>query len=415
MEAIILTIGDEILIGQVVDTNSAWLGQKLSEAGIRVKKILSISDDYHEIISTLQKTTEEADLIITTGGLGPTKDDITKKAIADFLGTKLYFHEPTYERIKKIFEKLGRPMSPAHNDQCLMPEGAEILRNSMGTAPGMLFNFQGTKIISLPGVPYEMKAIMEEEVLPKIYESSLITIVHKTILTCGNGETVIENQISEIIDEFPENIKIAYLPALAQVRLRITGTGSEKTGVEQLVASFTDRIAKRLDDMVYGYDDSSLPKELFTLCSTKSIKVATAESCTGGLIASKIVAVPGSSSYFQGGIVAYSNEIKTNILNVKAETLLNSGAVSETTVIEMVDGAIDVLGVDVAVAVSGIAGPDGGTPEKPVGTIWICAGNKDSKSTFLLRAGKDRTKNIEIASIYALDLLRKFILKHYNQ
>lgn len=260
-----------------------------------------------------------------------------------------------------------------------------------------------------------MKAIMEEEVLPKIYESSLITIVHKTILTCGNGETVIENQISEIIDEFPENIKIAYLPALAQVRLRITGTGSEKTGVEQLVASFTDRIAKRLDDMVYGYDDSSLPKELFTLCSTKSIKVATAESCTGGLIASKIVAVPGSSSYFQGGIVAYSNEIKTNILNVKAETLLNSGAVSETTVIEMVDGAIDVLGVDVAVAVSGIAGPDGGTPEKPVGTIWICAGNKDSKSTFLLRAGKDRTKNIEIATIYALDLLRKFILKHYNQ
>ena len=415
MEAIIITIGDEILIGQVVDTNSAWLGQKLSEAGIRVKKILSISDDLQEINSSLQQSIGEADLIITTGGLGPTKDDITKKAIAAFVGSELYFHKPTYERIKRIFEKLGRPMSPAHNDQCLMPANAEILHNSMGTAPGMLFNFQGTKIISLPGVPYEMKAIMEEEVLPKIIETSPITIVHKTILTCGNGETVIENQISEIIDEFPDNIKIAYLPALAQVRLRITGTGSDKTGVEQSVASYTDRIAKRLGDMVYGYDDSSLPQELFTLCSRKNIKVATAESCTGGLIASKIVAVPGSSVYFQGGIVAYSNEIKTIILNVKSETLQSCGAVSETTVIERVDGAIGDLGVDGAVAVSGIAGPDGGTPEKPVGTIWICAGNKDSKSTFLVQAGKDRTKNIEIATIYALDLLRKFVLKHYYQ
>lgn len=171
-----MTIGDEILIGQVVDTNSAWLGQKLSEAGIRVKRILSVSDDFQEIISALQQATEDADIIFTTGGLGPTKDDITKKAIATFLGQKLIFHEPTYERIKKIFEKIGRPMSPAHNDQCLMPENAEILRNSMGTAPGMLFHFKNTKIISMPGVPYEMKAIMEEEVLPKIYETSPVQL-----------------------------------------------------------------------------------------------------------------------------------------------------------------------------------------------------------------------------------------------
>ncbi len=413
MEAIILTIGDEILIGQVVDTNSAWLGQKLSEAGIRVKRILSVSDDFQEIISALQQATEDADIIFTTGGLGPTKDDITKKAIATFLGQKLIFHEPTYERIKKIFEKIGRPMSPAHNDQCLMPENAEILRNSMGTAPGMLFHFKNTKIISMPGVPYEMKAIMEEEVLPKIYETSPVTILHKTILTSGTGETVIENQISDIIDTFPPNVKIAYLPALAQVRLRITCSGQNKTQVEQIVSRYTDQIVNRLGELVYGYDDSSLERELYTLCTAKSISVATAESCTGGMIASKIVSIPGSSIYFQGSIVAYSNDIKEKILHVKPDTLQLYGAVSEQTVIEMVDGVIDLMGVDVAIAVSGIAGPDGGSTEKPVGTVWICAGSKEHKTTFLLKAGKDRTKNIEIASIYALNLLRKFVLEHY--
>lgn len=413
MEAIIITIGDEILIGQVVDTNSAWLGQKMSEAGIKINKTISIGDEYDTIISTLKNSVDEADLIITTGGLGPTKDDITKKAIADFVGTTLYFHQPTFERIKNIFEKLGRPMSPSHNDQCLMPENAEILHNSMGTAPGMLFEYNGKRIISLPGVPYEMKAIMEEEVLPKLYHSSPVSIVHKTILTCGTGETIIENRIADIVELFPDNIKIAYLPALAQVRLRLTGTGSNKEEVQRTVEQFCEQITLKLEDIVYGFGESSLEKELQNLCIAKGLKVGTAESCTGGFIASKIVSVPGSSGYFVGSIISYANDIKTKVLKVSPDTLSLHGAVSEATVKEMVNGALSMLHVDVAVAVSGIAGPDGGSPDKPVGTIWICAGNREHKKTLQIRAGKDRTKNIEIASIYALDLVRKFILNSY--
>ncbi|MBK8517694.1 MAG: competence/damage-inducible protein A [Saprospiraceae bacterium] len=410
MDAIIVTVGDEILIGQVVDTNSAWLGQKLAEVGIRVKRIMSLADDHGEIVRGLALALGESDIVFMTGGLGPTKDDITKKAVADFMGVEMLFHQPTYERIKAIFERMGRPMFVSHEDQCLMPVGADILKNSMGTAPGMLFDYQGKRIISMPGVPYEMKAIMEEVVLPMLKSESKKTIIHKTILTCGAGETSIENAISDLVANFPENLKIAYLPALAQVRLRLSAEGQNKAQLEDLAEGFKQEISERLADMVYGYGDSSLENELYVVCKSKGITVSTAESCTGGLISSKIVSIPGSSAYFKGAIVAYANDIKENMLHVDPNTIHIHGAVSEQTVIEMVNGAIDALNSDVAVAVSGIAGPDGGSPEKPVGTIWICAGNKSKKSTFLLKAGKDRNKNIEIASVYALSMLRKFII-----
>lgn len=411
MQAAIITVGDEILIGQVIDTNSAYLGQKLSEIGIQLKKTFSVGDQHNEIILGLSQALNEADIVFMTGGLGPTKDDITKKAIADFLGVELFFHQETFDRIKGIFERMGRPMSPLHNDQCLMPQGVQILKNSMGTAPGMLFYHQGKRIISMPGVPYEMKSIMEEVVIPILMAESINVIIHKTILTCGVGETTIENKISDIVTAFPPNIKIAYLPALAQVRLRISGTGQNESELQQLITHYTTLISDRISDVIYGYGETSLEKEIYNLSFEKGLKIGTAESCTGGLIASKLVSVPGSSAYFMGSIVAYSNDIKTNILKVKNETLNIHGAVSEETVKEMVDGAIDILNVDIAVAVSGIAGPDGGTLEKPVGTIWICAGSRQNKVTYLLKAGKDRLKNIEIASIYALNLLRKFLLE----
>lgn len=411
MQAAIITVGDEILIGQVIDTNSAYLGQKLSEIGIQLKKTFSVGDQHNEIILGLSQALNEADIVFMTGGLGPTKDDITKKAIADFLGVELFFHHDTFDRIKGIFERMGRPMSPLHNDQCLMPQGVQILKNSMGTAPGMLFYHQGKRIISMPGVPYEMKSIMEEVVIPILMAESINFIIHKTILTCGVGETTIENKISDIVSTFPPNIKIAYLPALAQVRLRISASGQNEQILRQQVSHFTGLITARISDVIYGYDNTSLEKEIKRLASEKGLKIGTAESCTGGLIASKLVSIPGSSAYFMGSIVAYSNDIKTNILKVKNETLNIHGAVSEETVKEMVDGAIDILNVDIAVAVSGIAGPDGGTLEKPVGTIWICAGSRQNKVTYLLKAGKDRLKNIEIASIYALNLLRKFLLE----
>lgn len=411
MQAAIITVGDEILIGQVIDTNSAYLGQKLSEIGIQLKKTFSVGDQHNEIILGLSQALNEADIVFMTGGLGPTKDDITKKAIADFLGVDLFFHQETFDRIKRIFERMERPMSPSHNDQCLMPKGVQILKNSMGTAPGMLFYHQGKRIISMPGVPYEMKSIMEEVVIPILMAESPNVIIHKTILTCGVGETTIENKISDIVTAFPPNIKIAYLPALAHVRLRISGTGQNESELQHLVTHYTTLISDRISDVIYGYEDTSLEKEIYNLSLEKRLKIGTAESCTGGSISSKLVSIPGSSAYFMGSIVAYSNDIKTNILKVKNETLNIHGAVSEETVKEMVDGAIDILNVDIAVAVSGIAGPDGGTLEKPTGTIWICAGSRQNKVTYLLKAGKDRAKNNEIASIYALNLLRKFLLE----
>jgi len=345
-----------------------------------------------------------------TGGLGPTKDDMTKKAIADFLGVEMFFHQETYDRIKRIFDRMGRTMSAAHDDQYLMPVGTQILTNSMGTAPGMLFRYEGKMIISMPGVPYEMKAIMTEEVLPMLIAQVDTTIVHKTILTTGVGETTIENELSDMIATFPTYLKIAYLPSLAQVRLRLSATGTDKILLNNTVENYAHQITEKLGDMIYGYGDSSLEKEIALLCHQKKIKLGMAESCTGGHIASKIVSIPGSSAFFSGGFVSYSYESKVNLLHVDPLTLNTFGAVSEETVKEMVDGALNALHVDVALSVSGIAGPDGGTPEKPVGTIWICVGNKEKKVTYLLKSGKDRSKNIEITSMYALNLLRKFIL-----
>ncbi len=413
MNASIITIGDEILIGQVIDTNSAWLGQQLSDIGIAVKKIWSVSDIHDQITLALQQALDETDILFITGGLGPTKDDITKKAIADFLGVDMYFDQPTFVRIQKIFEKIGRIMSPNHHDQCLMPIGVELLHNSMGTAPGMLFKHNNKWIISLPGVPYEMKAIMSEEVLPMLAEKSDYHIYHKTIMTACTGETMIETAISDILGEMPENIKIAYLPSIASVRLRLSSSGKNREVLIHEVENYAEKISDKLGEIVFGFGDTSLEKEICKICIEKKLKVSTAESCTGGAIAARLVTVPGSSSYFIGGVIAYNNTLKQNLLSVKNETLHLHGAVSEQTVIEMVKGANHIMDTDICVAISGIAGPDGGTEEKPVGTIWICVGNKFENFSYLLKAGKDRTKNIETATIYALDLLRKFINKHY--
>ncbi len=413
MKASIVIVGDEILIGQVTDTNSGWICQKLNGIGIEVIKIITVGDEYAQIVSGMEVALEASDVLLMTGGLGPTKDDITKKAIAGFLGVDLFFHEPTFERIKKIFERLGRILSPYHHDQCMMPEGVEILHNSMGTAPGMCFRYNSKQIISMPGVPFEMKAIMEEQVLPRFRNKSDLRIVHKTIMTACTGETIIENKIRSIVNEMPEYINIAYLPSLGAVRVRLTGKGRDGQVLEEEISYYARCIAEALGPIVYGWDDTTLEQAVQQLCIDKKIKVGTAESCTGGAIAARIVTVPGSSDYFYGGVVSYSNNIKCELLHVAESTLQNYGAVSEHTVKEMVAGAINQLKVDVAIAVSGIAGPNGGTPEKPVGTIWICVGNKSVQETYLLKAGKDRTKNIETTVVYALDFLRRFILKNY--
>ena len=414
MNASIITVGDEILIGQIVDTNSAWIGQQLNGIGIEVREILSVGDRHEEIIRALNEACALSEIVLVTGGLGPTDDDLTIASLADFLGVSLYFDAPTFERIKSYFERLGRPISDAHKTQCYLPEGVHILKNKMGTAPGMLFRHQGKVIISMPGVPYEMKYLMEHEILP-ILKSEFIqdVIIHKTIMTAGEGESVLAEWISPVVKQFPDHIKMAYLPALGVVRLRITAKGKNEISLRQEVNKYTEKITAKVGDAVFGYDDIALEQVIRDLCVKKALTLSTAESCTGGAISARLTTVPGSSEYFKGSIIAYSNQIKESLLNVPDDILAVHGAVSEATVKAMVSGVLKVLETDLAVAVSGIAGPDGGSPEKPVGTIWVAIGNASVTEAMLIRAGKDRLKNIEYAVNIALNLLRKFIEKHY--
>lgn len=414
MKACLIIIGDEILIGQVIDTNSGWIAQQLSTLGIPVVKILSIKDEHSHIIEALEQALSVADIVFMTGGLGPTKDDVTKIALAEFMGVDMYFDQAVYDRIENMFKKLGRTLSDRHRNQCLMPEGVELIRNSMGTAPGMLFRKGSQMIISMPGVPFEMKAIMTEYVLDMLKVKTDQKLFHYTIHTTCTGETIIENLISSIVDTLPDYIKIAYLPSISAVKLRLTGEGKQSDRLEEEVLAYAEKIVNILGDIVYGFNETSLENELMQLCVQKNIHVVTAESCTGGAVAARIVSLSGSSAYFNGSVVAYSNEIKNKVLGVKSDTLTKYGAVSEYTVKEMVDGVLDVLDADVAVAVSGVAGPEGGTTDHPVGYIWLCVGTKTKKETFLLKSGKYRDKNIEASVMYALDLLRRFVIKNMD-
>lgn len=413
-KAIILTIGDELLIGQTIDTNSAWMGEQLNALGVEVVEKIALADSREGIVSGLDRAIEKSDIILITGGLGPTKDDITKKVMADYFGMGMRFDEPTYERILRLFERWGRSSTPAHKEQCYMPDGAQLLRNKMGTAPGMLFEYKGKVLVSMPGVPYEMKYIMEHSVLPMLQERvGGQAIVHHTILTAGEGETRIARKIESVVDRFPEYISIAYLPSLGAVKLRLTAMGEDKEGLKNEVGVLAGEIEAILGDLVFGHGSTTLSQTVGNLALEKGVTIGTAESCTGGLVSSKIVKTPGSSAYFNGSVTTYSNELKNKLLGVSMDTLTRHGAVSEETVKEMVLGANDHLGVDVSVAISGIAGPTGGTEEKPVGTIWIACGNKSKIDTLKLSTGKNREKNIEYASNYALNVLRKFLKAQY--
>ncbi len=409
-KAVILTIGDELLIGQTIDTNSAWMGGELNKLGIRIEEKIAIQDTREGIISGIERAMSKANIVLITGGLGPTKDDITKKVMADHFGMKMKFDEPTWERIEGLFARWGRSTTPAHRDQCYMPDGAKILENKMGTAPGMLFEVDGKMLISMPGVPYEMKYIMKYSVLPMLEENYTDqAIIHHTILTAGEGESRIAAQIEDITERLPEHISIAYLPNLGTVKLRLTAIGKDKNKLTEEAKVYGSQIENILGDLVYGHNQENLPSVIGKIALEKKLKIGTAESCTGGLVASKIVSIPGSSAYFEGSVVTYSYKLKETLLNVNPDTLNKLGAVSEETVNEMVAGAIDHLGVDVAVAISGIAGPGGGTEDKPVGTVWIACGNKNKTVTLKIKAGKNRQKNIEYASNYAMNVLRKFL------
>ena len=409
MQAQIITIGDEILIGQILDTNSAWIAQQLNMSGIRVVEMKSVSDTREAILAALEAG-QSADLVLLTGGLGPTKDDITKKVLAEFLGVELTFHEATYNRIAAYFEKRSFTLTPAHREQCFMPKNAEILQNDMGTAPGMWMQKNNTIYVSMPGVPYEMKHLVSERVLPRLLgNAQLRPIVHRTILTAGTGESVIAQRIEDFENSLPHSIKLAYLPNLGIVRLRLTATGDDEAALNQLLEQKKAEIHTLIPEFVFGEEIETLEEVLGRKLKEKGVMLGTAESCTGGYIAHKITSIPGSSAYFGGSVVTYSNELKTKLLNVNPETLKTHGAVSEETVREMVEGALDTLDVDYAIAVSGIAGPDGGTPDKPVGTIWTAVGNRQEIITKKLTLTKYRMRNIQLTSNLTLNMLRKFI------
>lgn len=406
----ILTIGDELLIGQVIDTNAAFMGRELNLHGMEISRKVTISDTLEDIKDNLRQALTVSDIVLMTGGLGPTKDDITKNALAEYFGVGLTFSEPTWERIERFFQRFGRATTLAHREQCYMPENAILLTNKMGTAPGMWMEQDGQIVVSMPGVPYEMKYLLTHEVIPRLQRTYKVRpIAHRTLLTIGEGESRLAEQIEDLESQLPLHLKLAYLPSLGQVRLRLTGRSDDAEQLNRDLAQYGDAIRARLPDFVYGEGVHTIEAEIGRMLTEKGLTLATAESCTGGFVAHRITSVAGASAYFQGSIVAYDNRIKEKLLGVSPDTLTRHGAVSEQTVIEMVAGARAALGVDVALAISGIAGPGGGTPNKPVGTIWLAVGDQERTETYLLHAGKDREKNIQYASSRVLGLLWKFL------
>ena len=391
----IITIGDELLIGQVVDTNSAWMAQRLNEIGIKVKQISSVSDDESHILKALHEASMRADIILITGGLGPTKDDITKKTLCKYFNTGLIFDEESFKIIESIFNSRGRKVTPLNRMQAEVPENCTVLHNYQGTAPGMWFEQNEKIYISMPGVPSEMKGLMEKIVIPKIKERfPLVPIIHKTILTQGIGESYLSDLIASWEDNLPSHIKLAYLPAAGMVRLRITTKGVNEEVLLKEVNVEALKLKALIGEYIYGYENDRLEGLIGRLLRDQKKTISTAESCTGGFIAHKITSIPGSSEYYIGSVVAYANEIKVNELNVDFHILEKYGAVSEEAVKSMALNVRKKFKTDYSIACSGIAGPDGGTAEKPIGTVWIAVSNPEKTITRKLQLGTNRERVI---------------------
>jgi nicotinamide-nucleotide amidase len=407
----IITIGDEILIGQTVDTNSAWMSTELNLLGIRVNRITSVSDNKDEIISSLDEALIRAEVVLITGGLGPTSDDITKDTLAGYFGGKMVLDNGVLENIKERLRKRNLRMNENNRRQAMVPDNCKVLQNLTGTAPGMLFEKNGKIIISMPGVPHEMKHIMKEHVLP-LLAGKLPggVIVHKNIMTYGVAEAMLAERLQTFEKELPGEIRLAYLPAYGVIKLRLTAAGSDEKKIRKSIKEQIENLYKIIPDVIYGEDEVMLEEVIGRLLNDNNLTMATAESCTGGKIASLITSVPGSSGWFRGSVVAYDNSIKTGVLGVSPETLRLHGAVSEETAGEMARGARHLMGTDYAVAVTGIAGPTGGTTDKPVGTVWIAIDSERGLVTEKQIFADDRLINISRSSYGALNLLRKQIV-----
>jgi nicotinamide-nucleotide amidase len=418
MKTIIVNIGDEILIGQIVNTNAAWMATELNIYGIDVIKMITVSDEKNAIIDSVKSAMIEADLVLITGGLGPTKDDITKKTLCDLFNDELAFHQESFDNISRLLEQFGRVPDDRYRIQALMPKNAQILINRAGTASAMWFEKDNKIVVSMPGVPKEMMYLMSNKVLPLLQDRNIIQeIVHVTYICYGKGETDLSDMLEDFETALPSNIKLAYLPNTSNgyIRLRLSGRGSDRILLENRLYDQAEALNKTLGNLIFGKDNDSLEALVSKLLIEKSSSLSIAESCTGGKISHKITSVPGCSKYFMGSVVAYSNDLKINLLGVNPDTIQNFGAVSEETVIEMAKGAKASFKTDYVIASSGIAGPEGGSDTKPVGTIWIAIAHPGGVFAKKLKLGNNRDRNIEMTSNIALNTLRLLLLNQLNE
>ncbi len=411
MTAEIITIGDELLIGQVIDTNSTWIAEQLNLVGIKVHQITSISDNNKHILKTLADAETRADVILITGGLGPTKDDITKATLCEYFDTQLEFNETAFKNIEILFKIRGFQVSKLNRLQAEIPASCTPLHNTNGTAPGMWFECKDKIFVSMPGVPFEMKPLVTNEVLPRLSKKlNGRFIAHKTILTQGVGESFLAKTIENWEARLPENIKLAYLPQPGMVRLRVTAIGDDKAELQNRLDEEIDTLIKIIPDLIFGYNEDSLELVVGQLLKAATKTISTAESCTGGYIAHLITSIAGSSEYFKGSVISYANEVKTDELGVETETLVQYGAVNEGVVTQMATGARNKLKTDYTIATSGISGPDGGSDEKPVGTTWIAIATSEKVIAQKFSFGEHRGRNIRKAALTALNMLRVELL-----
>jgi len=420
--ATIITIGDELLIGQVIDTNSAWMAQELNKAGIPVVRRVAVGDVWEDIWDALDEEAKHADIILITGGLGPTGDDITKAILCKYFGGKLVVDPAARQNVIDIFKRLNRPMIERNLLQAEVPDVCTVIQNKRGTAPGMWFEKPaptlpgeaGKKIfVSMPGVPHEMKGMMTDDVIPqlvKIFE--LPVILHRTLLTAGVGESFIADLLLDFEKALPAHIKLAYLPNYGMVRLRLSTVGFNGTEIESGINEYFEQLQDLVKEYMVTNQDEPIENVVGKLLMQQNKTMCTAESCTGGYIAHLLTSIPGSSAFYDGSVVSYSYGAKEDLLHVNHETLLSKGAVSEEVVTEMAKGALQNIKSSYVIAVSGIMGPGGGMPEKPVGTAWVAVGNSEKVHAQKLFFRFDRARNIQLTAVTALNLLRKFILEN---
>jgi nicotinamide-nucleotide amidase len=410
IQATIITIGDELLIGQTIDTNSAWISQRLNDFGMEVVRRVAVGDNAADIRQAIDEELPRVSVLLITGGLGPTADDITKPLLASYFGGKMVTDERVLEHVKAIFEKRKRPLLEVNLKQADVPDSCTVLFNRMGTAPGMLFERDGKMVIAMPGVPYEMMAIMEDEVIPRLRLQFVSdALIHRSIITVGEGESFLAERIKDLEAALPSHIKLAYLPSPNMVRLRLTGRGKDEISLVKEIEMRQEEIANRLEDIVVSLHDLPMEHILGRLLLEKQATIGLAESCTGGNIAHLITQIMGSAAYFNGSIVCYQNFVKEEMLGVKKEILEKYGAVSEETAVEMAKGALKVLKSTYGLAVTGLLSPGGEEDKVPVGTVWIAVADSKDVKTCRFKLQYDRVRNKEVAVQMAMVAVWKFI------